>query len=147
MSTKEFNKLNRGELLEVIYRMQLREKDLSERVEQWRHKAEQRYEKLELAGNIAEASISIHEVFETAQRSADDYVATVCARVDHKEAQVDQLLEQIRQIASDIQSFLGELDGEEMGLDSYRQDITSILQRIDALHPQSDTVDPRGDGL
>ncbi len=135
MRNKEFSKLNKSELLEVIYRLQLRERELTEQVEDLQLQASQRYEKLERSGNIAEAALAIHDVFSCAQQAADDYVSTVSARAAEKEQQALRLLRQSQEIAGAIHAFLGELNGDEMGLDSYRRRIEAILQELNTALP------------
>ncbi len=133
MRNKEFKKLNKAELLEVIYRMQLREQTLTEENEILRKRAEQRFEQLSQSGNIAEAALAIHEVFGSAQKAAEDYVATVSARADEKLQQTLALLDRVRGIALFLRDFLGDLDGEEMGLDGFREQIAGILEESEQL--------------
>ncbi len=141
MSTKEFRKLNKAELLEVIHQLQQRIKILTKENTRLEEKAQERYEKLEQSGNIALATLSIHEVFSTAQKAADDYVATVSARADATEQRALELMAQVQAIGHELRGFLGEMDGEEMGLDSFRLQIDEVLEQVSGYLPAS----PQGD--
>ncbi len=130
MSIKEFKNLNKAELLEVIYRLQMREQTLHHELLEWKAKASERYEKLSSSGNIAEASLAIHDVFSAAQKAADDYVAAVSEKAEQERRQALALMQRVYTVADSIRDFLGELDGEEMGLDTYRTQIAGILGDI-----------------
>ncbi len=145
MASKEFKNLNKAELLEVIYRLQMREKSLAEKAERWKAKADERYDQLEKSGNIAEAALSVNGFFTAAQKAAEDYVQAVSARADEKEQKARSLLEKTQQIACSIQDFLGELEGEEMGLDSFRLQIAQILEELALYLPQQEPQDSQGE--
>ncbi len=133
MSNKEFKHLNKAELLEVIYRLQMRELSLMQELETWKAKADERYEKLSDSGNIAEAALSIHNVFSAAQRAADDYVSVVMERSELQRVKTEALMQRAYSLADDIRLFLDDLDFDEVYLESYRNLITSILEEIASL--------------
>ncbi len=128
MANKEFKRLNKAELLEVIYRFQLQEQTLTQELEDWKKKANERYDKLEESGDIAQAALSIHGFFSSAQNAAKDYVRTVCSRADAKEQAAQALLQKTYDIASEIYSFLDELAEEGMGLYVLRGRIQDIME-------------------
>lgn len=77
LTDKEFKRLSRAELIEVIYQMQRDEEAL--RAENDRLKAElaDRRSHLEKSGSIAEAALALNGVFEAAQAAADAYLAEI----------------------------------------------------------------------
>lgn len=77
MTDKEFKKLHRADLIEIIYEYQRREKAMQEEIASLRAQLGERSLKLKDAGSIAEAVIRLNALFETAQKTADDYVEQV----------------------------------------------------------------------
>ena len=77
MTDKEFKKLHRADLIEIIYEYQRREKAMQEEIASLRAQLGERALKLKDAGSIAEAVIRLNALFETAQKTADDYVEQV----------------------------------------------------------------------
>ena len=77
MTNKELKRLTRAELLEMLL-IQSREK---QRLEEELGEARKALEKRELmvaeAGSIAEASLRLNQVFEAAQKAADQYLENV----------------------------------------------------------------------
>lgn len=70
-------RLSRSDLLEVVARLQ----DECDRLEQENHelrlRLEDRRTHLSRAGSIAEATVALNDLFATAQRTADDYLAEI----------------------------------------------------------------------
>ena len=77
MTDKEFKRLRRSDLIEIIYEYQRREKALNEEIEALKAELESRDLKIRDAGSIAEAVVKLNELFETAQKTADEYVEQV----------------------------------------------------------------------
>ena len=71
MTDKEFRRLSREELVEIIYELQRSESALREENDQLRAKLADRSLKMEKAGSLAEASLALNGVFEAAQAAAD----------------------------------------------------------------------------
>ena len=72
MEIKDLKKLNREELLELLLEQTRRNDELERQLNE-------RAIALEKAGNIAEAALALHKVFESAQAAADTYVESVRA--------------------------------------------------------------------
>lgn len=87
MTDKEFQKLRRSALLEIIYEYQRREQAMQAEIDALKAELEARELKIKDAGSIAEAVIRLNELFETAQKTADDYVAQVRKQCDAKAAE------------------------------------------------------------
>ena len=85
MTDREFKRLKRADLIEIIYRMQENEEKYRETISRMGKKLEEKQTKIENAGSIAEASMALSNVFEAAQDAADRYLADI-ARM-HREAE------------------------------------------------------------
>ena len=77
MTDKEFRKLSRTDLIEIIYEYQRREQEMQKEINTLRDALEKRDLKIQEAGSIAEAVVRLNELFETAQKTADEYVEQV----------------------------------------------------------------------
>ncbi len=77
MTDKEFKRLRRSDLIEILYEYQKREKALNEEIASLKAELESRDLKIRNAGSIAEAVVKLNELFETAQKTADEYVEQV----------------------------------------------------------------------
>ncbi len=77
MTNKELKKLTRAELLEMLL-IQSREKQhLEEELREARKNLEKKELMIAEAGSIAEASLRLNQVFEAAQKAADQYLENV----------------------------------------------------------------------
>lgn len=77
MTDKEFKRLKRADLLEIIYHLQENEEKYREAIARMRKQLEDRQTKIGNAGSIAEAAISMSGVFEAAQDAADRYLKDI----------------------------------------------------------------------
>lgn len=77
MNDKEFRKLRRKDLIEIIYQYQCREEHLIQENEALHKKLQERQTKIQNAGSIAEASLCLSGVFEAAQKAADQYLMEI----------------------------------------------------------------------
>lgn len=77
MTDKEFKRLKRADLIEIIYRLQENEEKNRERIAELEKQLGEKQMKLEKAGSIAEAAISLSNVFEAAQEAADRYLQEI----------------------------------------------------------------------
>ena len=122
MTDKEFKRLSREELVEIIYELQRSEASLREENDQLRGKLADRSLKLENAGSLAEASLALNGVFEAAQSAADQYLAAI------RDAR-----EEAREKAAQAQEELGEIQGQRQEiLDKARQEAEGILSDAQA---------------
>lgn len=81
MTEKEFQKLKRADLLEILLAQSKENDSLKERLEDKNQEIDQLYERLndrkidlEKAGTIAEASFKLNGVFESAEKAAQQYL-------------------------------------------------------------------------
>lgn len=82
MTDKEFRKLRRSALIEIIYEYQRREKEMQSEIEALKEQLSARELKISEAGSIAEAVVKLNELFETAQKTADEYIMQVKRKCD-----------------------------------------------------------------
>ncbi len=87
LTDKEFKRLSRAELIEIIYQMQRDEEALRQENEQLKAQLADRRSRLADAGSIAQASLALNGVFEAAQAAADAYLAEIAQLRDELAAQ------------------------------------------------------------
>ena len=110
MTDKEFKRLSRSQLIEILYQFQLRIDELTAENEKLSTALADKRLRVRSAGNIAEAALEIHNVMQGAQDAATHYMEEMHARVDHeyqrilKEAndKADEILEKAQQDAAAI---------------------------------------------
>lgn len=99
---KDLKKLNRGELLEIIFRLKKNEEALEQKLAEAQNLLSKREILMKEAGSIAEASLMLNDVFGAAQRAADTYTNSVrlsYSRMEEKSAQAELERQQILQKA------------------------------------------------
>lgn len=77
MTNREFKQLKREELIEIIYQLQLEAKKMVAANDALRLELEERKSKLKKAGSIAEAALTMNNVFQAAQAAADQYLEEI----------------------------------------------------------------------
>lgn len=77
MTDKEFKRLKRADLIEIIYRLQENEEKYREVIARMGRQLGEKQTKIEKAGSIAEAAVSLSNVFEAAQDAADRYLKDI----------------------------------------------------------------------
>ena len=77
MTEKEFRKLSRAQYLEMMVEQGREIKRLKEELELAREEIKQKAIKIQKAGSIAEAAVSLNDVFGSAQRAADQYLESI----------------------------------------------------------------------
>jgi cell division septum initiation protein DivIVA len=122
MTDKEFKRLSRPQLIEIIYQLQLKlEEQTAENEKLSKELADKRL-RIDDAGNIAEAALSIHNVFAAAQDAAAHYIEEVQIRVDSEYKRILQetdkkaaaIIEKAHQEAAEI---VGQAKRENPGYD------------------------------
>lgn len=77
MTDKEFKRLSRADLVEIIYQLQENEEQMKKDNERLCELLADRQTKIEKAGSIAEATASLNDLFAAAQNTADDYLREI----------------------------------------------------------------------
>lgn len=109
MTDKEFRRLSRGELVEIIYELQKNEQELKdannalkEENAELKKSLESREIKLSEVGSIAEATVELSGIFEVAQNAADEFLAKVKADNADVEIRCSKMLSDAEEEAAQI---------------------------------------------
>ncbi|MCD0040275.1 hypothetical protein HK298_10540 [Streptococcus agalactiae] len=81
---EDLNKLKRKELLEIMLEQQLLIEKQEKEIQQLKEALDDKKIKISKAGSIAEASLMLSGIFETAQLAADTYLENVKNLVDKR---------------------------------------------------------------
>ena len=84
MTDKEFKRLSRSQLIDIIYQLQLKQEELIADNERLLKKLEDRRLRLSKVGNIAEAALEIHNVMQATQDAADHYMEEIEIRANYE---------------------------------------------------------------
>ena len=110
MTDKEFKRLSRSELIDIIYQLQLKQEELTADNEKLTKALEDKRLSASKAGNIAEEALEVHNVMQAAQDAATHYLEEIQIRADQeyqriiKEAndKAAEIIEEARQKAEEI---------------------------------------------
>ncbi len=102
MAQKELRRMSRVELIEIIYALEQNEEELKQENENLRKKLEERTVVVEHAGSIAEAVAGLNHIFDTAQQTADDYLASVAAVKEEAEREAKRIVREAEEEAERI---------------------------------------------
>ena len=81
MTDKEFKRLNRVQLIEIIYKLQLEVDALTKQNKSLENALEDKRLRINNAGNLAEAALEINNCFVSAQNAAEQYLNEINNRV------------------------------------------------------------------
>ena len=99
MTDKEFKRLSRSQLIDIIYQLQLKQEELTADNEKLSKALADKRLRVSKAGNIAEAALEIHNVMQSAQDAADHYLEEIKIRVNHE---YQRILKEAKEKAADI---------------------------------------------
>lgn len=102
MTDKEFKRLSRAQLIEIIYQLQLQIDKLDEEKQELESKLADKRLRLQSAGNIAEAALEINDCFRSAQNAAEQYLNEIKAIREETEAERQRILAQAQAEAEAI---------------------------------------------
>ncbi len=94
MTDKEFKRLSRPQLLDIIYQLQLKQEELKNENEKLTQALDDKRLRIGKVGNIAEAALEIHNVLQTAQNAAEHYMAELQSRGNSEYERVMRLAEE-----------------------------------------------------
>lgn len=104
-------RLNRGELLDIIYELQKQNAQAQEELQRLQGELEERNISIAESGSIAEAALKLNGVFEAAQAAADQYLLSVrtantdiTAKLEAAETRSEEILRQANRQAEAIVS-------------------------------------------
>lgn len=102
MTDKEFKRLSRAQLIDIIYQLQLKQEELTEENRSLKEKLAEKRIRLDQAGNIAEASLALHNVMQAAQDAANQYLDEIRVMQEETKASCRQILEKAQREADAI---------------------------------------------
>lgn len=92
MTDKEFKRLSRAQLIDIIYQLQLQIDKLNEEKQELESKLKDKRLRLKSVGNIAEAALEINNCFRSAQNAAKQYLNEIKVIREETEAQRQSIL-------------------------------------------------------
>ena len=102
MTYKEFKKLGRSQLIEIIYQLQLQLDKVNEEKQELKSELAERRIRLSDVGNIADAALKINDCFRSAQNAAEMYLKEIKAIREETEAERQRILAQAQEEAKAI---------------------------------------------
>ena len=102
MTDKEFKRLSRAQLIDIIYQLQLQIDKLNEEKQELESELKDKRLRLQSAGNIADAALEINNCFRSAQNAAEQYLNEIKAIREETEAERQRILSQARTEAEAI---------------------------------------------
>ncbi|MBR0447654.1 MAG: hypothetical protein IIX28_04225 [Clostridia bacterium] len=102
MTDKEFKRLSRAQLIEIIYQLQLQIDTLNEEKQSLESELADKRLRLSSAGNIADAALEINDCFRSAQNAAEQYLNEIKAIREDTEAERERILTQAQAEAAAI---------------------------------------------
>ena len=102
MTDKEFKRLSRAQLIDIIYQFQLQIDELNEQKQALESELTDKRLRLSNVGNIAEAALEINNCFRSAQNAAEQYLDEIKAIREDAEAEREQILSSARAEAEAI---------------------------------------------
>ena len=128
MTDKEFKRLSRAQLIEIIYQLQLQIDKLNEEKQALENELEDKRLRLQSAGNIAEAALEINDCFRSAQNAAEQYLNEIKAIREETEAERQRILAQAQAEAEAI------IAGAKNTQGDYDSAIDAILKEYKQSH-------------
>lgn len=120
MTDKEFKRLSRAQLIEVIYKLQLELDQANEEKQALESELADKRLRLSKAGNIADAALEINDCFRSAQNAAEQYLNEIkalreeteeeCRRIlARAQAEAEALITEAKQTRGDYDSVVEEI--------------------------------------
>ena len=102
MTDKEFKRLSRAQLIEIIYQFQLKQDELTAENERLTKELADKRLRVSEAGNIAEAALAINNVMKSAQDAADEYLEEIRILRDETKEKCQLILENAQKEADNL---------------------------------------------
>ena len=131
MTDKEFKKLSRAQLIDVIYQLQLQIEKLNEEKQGLKSELNDRRIRLNDVGNIAEAALEMNDCFRSAQNAAEQYLNEIKAIREETEAECQRILSEAQAEAAAIVTDAKKTQGE------YDSAIEAILKEFEQSHSEN----------
>ena len=128
MTDKEFKRLSRAQLIDIIYQLQLQIDKLNEEKQELESKLKDKRLRLKSVGNIAEAALEINNCFRSAQNAAKQYLNEIKVIREETEAQRQSILAKAQAEADAIIASTKKTHGD------YDSAIEAILKEFKQSH-------------
>ena len=128
MTDKEFKRLSRAQLIDIIYKLQLELDKVNEEKQELESKLADKRLRLQSTGNIAEAALEINDCFRSAQNAAEQYLNEIKAIREETEAERQRILAQAQAEAEAI------IAGAKNTQGDYDSAIDAILKEYKQSH-------------
>ena len=92
MTDKEFKRLSRAQLIDIIYQLQVEIDKLNEEKQDLEKELADKRLRLSNAGNIAQAALEINDCFRSTQNAAEQYLNEIKALREEAEAERKRIL-------------------------------------------------------
>ena len=102
MTDKEFKRLGRPQLIDIIYQLQLKVEELTAENQKLQKELEDKRIRMHQAGNIAEAALEINNVLQAAQNAAEQYLDEIRTMRAETESSCKRMLAKARREATQI---------------------------------------------
>jgi cell division septum initiation protein DivIVA len=132
---KELRKLNRRDLVDVIYQLKKNEQNLQEEIDSLQEALKDKRLKISNAGSIADAASSITNVFGAAQQTADLYLSEICFMKEEAEKECAKIIEEAEKKALEIISNAENKAAEIKS--SYEAELQSHKMKIEKSQPKN----------
>lgn len=96
MTDKEFRRLKRPQLIEIIYQLQLEQQKLIDERNELQQRLDNWQSKIEEAGSIAEATVAVSNIFEVAQKTAEQYLNEIRIKREETDEECVRVLQEAR---------------------------------------------------
>ena len=128
MTDKEFKRLSRAQLIDIIYQLQLQIDKLNEEKQALEGELKDKRLRLSNVGNIAEAALEMNDCFRSAQNAAEQYLNEIKAIREETEAERQRILSEARAEAAAI------ITGAKKTQGDYDSAIEAILKEYRHSH-------------
>ena len=129
MISKDIKTLSRKELVDIIYQLKKNEEQLQGKIAELEEALQDKRMRLSVAGSIAEAAMTVTNVFSTAQVTADLYLQEIACMKAEAGAECAKLVEEAKQSAAQI---LSEGMKKQAELDAQYEATCQALQQLKA---------------
>ena len=128
MTDKEFKRLSRAQLIEIIYRLQLELDKVNDEKQLLESELKDKRLRLSNAGNIANAALEINDCFRSAQNAAEQYLNEIKAIREETDTERQRILKEAKAEAEAI------IAGAKNTQGDYDSAIDAILKEYKQSH-------------
>ncbi len=146
MTDKEFRRLSRPELIDIIFELQQQLEQHKSEIQQLKQAVEKKELDISNAGSLAEAVVSINGVMEAAQAAADQYILSVKATNENAEKTLAAAKAEAARIVCDAQEKAKQIETSAMKSasliwDDFQSKATEMIEAHKELSFSSEEVD------